>query len=225
MTQQCGLHLISKLRTDATLHWQPTSSPKGPGRPRIYGEKFNPRQTDPKYLISTEMTQDIRTEVYQMNLRPRKFTTLLNVVCVLKTYLTTKQQSHILLFSSDLALDAEKMIDYYSLRFQIEFNFRDAKQYWGLQDSMNVSKIPVDNAANLPMFMVSVSAKLTNTFRGENTHYSVLDLKSHYRGLKYLDETLKILPQKPEPIVIEEITQHLVSIGAIHYTQPELNPG
>ena len=24
------------------------------------------------------------------------------------------------------------MIDYYALRFQIEFNFRDAKQYWGL---------------------------------------------------------------------------------------------
>ena len=117
------------------------------------------------------------------------------------------------------------MIDYYSLRFQIEFNFRDAKQYWGLQHSMNVNKIPVNNAANLSMFMVSVSSKLTNTFRRENTNYSVLDLKSHYRGLKYLDETLEILPQKPEPIVIEKIKQHLSSIGAIHYTQPELNPG
>lgn len=108
------------------------------------------------------------------------------------------------------------MIDYYSLRFQIKFNFRDVKQYWGLQDAMNVNKIPVNNAANLSMFMVSVSAKLTHTFRGENTHY---------RGLKYIDETLKILPQKPEPIVIEKITQHLGSIGAIHYTQPELNSG
>ena len=111
------------------------------------------------------------------------------------------------------------------LRFQIEFNFRDAKQYWGLQDSMNVNKTSVNNAANLFMFMVSVSAKLKNRLGGENTHYSVLDLKSHYRGLKYIEETLKILPQKPEPIVIDEITQHLSSIGAIHYTQPDLNPG
>ena len=31
--------------------------------------------------------------------------------------------------------------------------------------------------------------------------------------------------QKPEPIVIEQIAQHLGSIGAIHQTQPELNPG
>jgi putative transposase len=29
-------------------------------------------------------------------------------------------------------------VDYYSLRFQIEFNFRDAKQYWGLEDFMNM---------------------------------------------------------------------------------------
>ena len=225
MTQQCGLHLISKLRTDAALHLLPTPSPKRPGRPQVYGEKFNPRQIDPKYLISTEMTQDIRTEVYQINGRHRKFPELLNIVCIRKINLITKQQSHILLFSSDLALDAQKMIDYYALRFQIEFNFRDAKQYWGLQDAMNVNKIPVNNAANLSMFMVCVSSKLINTYRGENAHYSVLDLKSHYRGLKYVDETLKIPPQKPEPIVIKKITQHLSSIGAIHWTQPELNQG
>ena len=150
---------------------------------------------------------------------------LLNVVCIRKTNITTKRQSHILLFSSDLAIAAEKMIDYYSLRFQIEFNFRDAKQYWGLQDVMNVNKIPVNTAANLSMFMVSVSAKLTRTFRGERTHYGVIDLKSHYRGLKYIDETLKGLPQKPEPIVIEKITEHLGTIGAIHWTQTDLSPG
>ena len=55
--------------------------------------------------------------------------------------------------------------------------------------------------------------------------YSVLDLKSHYRGLKYIHEILKILPQKPEPIVIQQITDRLCSIGAIHYTQANLNPG
>ena len=139
--------------------------------------------------------------------------------------MTTKKQAHVLLFSSDLSLDAEKMVDYYSLRFQIEFNFRDAKQYFGLRDFMNVKKIPVNNAVNLSMFMVNVSAKLIDTHRCKNTAYSVLDLKAHYRGLKYLHEILKILPQKPEPIVIQHINEQLGSIGAIHYMQPELNPG
>ena len=220
-----GVYILAADETIKSKSGKPTIVREGPGRPQIYGERFNPRQIDPIYRNSTEINGNIRTEVYQINLRHRKFPELLNAVCILKTNLTTKQQSHILLFSSDLSLEAEKMMDYYSLRFQIEFNFRDAKQYWGLQDAMNVNKIPVTNAANLSMFMVSVSAKLTNTFGGEKAHYSVLDLKSHYRGLKYMDETLKILPQKPEPFVIENITQHLSSIGAIHYTHPELNPG
>ena len=182
MVKQCGLHLTSKLRTDAALYFLPTTPYAGRGRPRIYGERFNPRQIDAKYCVSTDMIGNLKTEVYQMKLRHKKFVDLLNVVCILKTNLTTKQQAHVLVFSSDLTMDAEKMIDYYALRFQIEFNFRDAKQYWGGQDFMNVNKIPVNNTVNLAMFMVSVRAKLTNTFRCENTEFSVLDLKARYRG-------------------------------------------
>ena len=37
--------------------------------------------------------------------------------------------------------------------------------------------------------------------------------------------TIKTLPQKPEPIVIQQINEHLGSIGPIHHTQPELNSG
>ena len=84
---------------------------------------------------------------------------------------------------------------------------------------MNVNKTPVNNAANLSMFMVNVSAKLLEPARVELPEASVLDLKAHYRGLKYVRETLKILPQKP---VIQQITEHLGAIGAIHQmpTQP-----
>ena len=191
----------------------------------VIGDRFNPQQIDTKYCVSTDMIGNLKTEVYQMKPRHKKFADRLNVVCILKTNLTTKQQGHVLVFSSDLTLDAEKMIDYYALRSQSEFNFRDAKQYWGGQDFINVNKIPVNNAVNLSMFMVSVRAKLTDTYRCENTEFSMLDLKARYRGTKYLHETLKILPQKPDPIVIEQIAEHLGSIGAIHQTQQELNPG
>ena len=53
----------------------------------------------------------------------------------------------------------------------------------------------------------------------------VLDLKARYRGAKYLRETLKILPQKPDPIVIDQITEHLGAIGAIHYKPTQIRPG
>ena len=224
MTQQCGLHLISKLRINTALYFPSTLPYAGRGRPRIYGQRLNPQQIDTKYRVSTETQGNITTEVYQVSkLRHKKFQDPLNVVCILKTHLLTEKKSHVLLFSSDLALDAEKMIDYYRLRFQIEFNFRDAKQYWGLEDFMNVNKTPVNNAANLSMFMVNVSAKLLAPLRLEHTELSVLDLKARYRGLKYWRETLKILPQKPDPIVIDQIAEHLGAIGAIHHTPAQLN--
>jgi len=42
-----------------------------------------------------------------------------------------------------LTLGYARLIDYYRLRFQLEFNFRDAKQYWGLEDFMSVNERPV----------------------------------------------------------------------------------
>jgi putative transposase len=45
-------------------------------------------------------------------------------------------------------LSYEKIIDYYKLRFQIEFNLCDAKQFWGLEDFMSLSQTAVINAAN-----------------------------------------------------------------------------
>ena len=224
MTKQCGLALISKLRVNTALYFSSRETPyAGQRRPRLYGQRFNPQQIDAKYRVSTQTHENITTEDYQAQLRHKKFPDPLNVVCILKTQLMTQRKSHVLLFSSDLALDAETLIDSYALRFQIEFNFRDAKQFWGLEDFMNVNKTPVNNAANLSMFMVNVSAKLLAPLRLEHTELSVLDLKARYRGLKYLHETLKILPQKPEPIVIHQIAERLGAIGAIHHTPSQLN--
>ena len=223
MVHQCGMFLISKLRNTAALYFPPTDPLTGPGRPRLYGERLNPQQIDEKYRVSVEMTDTLKTEVYQMQLRHKTFADLLNVVCILKTELSTHRTSHVYLFSSDLTLEAETMIDYYGLRFQLEFNFRDAKQYWGLEDFMNVQQTPVTTAANLSMFMVNVSAKLLSPLRLEFPEVSVLDLKARYRGEKYLAETLKILPQKPDDIVIDKLSEHLCSIGAIHQIPHQLN--
>ena len=77
----------------------------------------------------------------------KSFARKLNVVIIVKTNLKTDARTHVILFSSDPDLDYAKLIYYYKLRFQIEFNFRDAKQYWGLEDFMNVNEIPVNNAS------------------------------------------------------------------------------
>jgi hypothetical protein len=45
------------------------------------------------------------------------------------------QTGYALLFSTDPDLDARKIVQYYKARFQIEFIFRDAKQFMGLCDA------------------------------------------------------------------------------------------
>ena len=69
MTQQCGLALISKLRINTALYFPSTLPYTGRGRPRLYGQRFNPQQIDAKYRVSTETHENITTEVYQATLR------------------------------------------------------------------------------------------------------------------------------------------------------------
>jgi putative transposase len=153
----------------------------------------------------------------------KEFAQPLNVVIIVKTNLKTQARAHVILFSSDLDLPYDKLIDYYCLRFQIEFNFRDAKQYWGLDDFMNIKETAVTNAANLSLFMVNVAHRLLADFRQHNPHCGVLDLKAHFRGHKYVTETLKLLPEMPEPVLLAQIYDQIATLGSIHATKPILN--
>jgi len=104
-----------------------------------------------------------------------------------------------------LNLAYDKLIDYYSMRFRIEFNFRDAKQFWGFEDFMNVAEIPVTNVANLSLFMVDVTQVLMCEYRRDDPCFSVLDLKALYRGYRYLLETIQMLPQKPDDNLVSRL--------------------
>jgi putative transposase len=174
-----------------------------------------------KYLKSDKTEEGLRTQIYQASLLNKEFAFPLQVVVILKTDLSTQAQAHVILFSTDLELAYEKMIDYYSLRFQIEFNFRDAKQYWGLDDFMNIEQTAVTNAANLSFFMVNFSSILLQRFREINPEFSILDLKSHYRGCKYVSETIKLLREKPDDILLTEIFEQIARLGMVH---PVLEP-
>ena len=121
-----------------------------------------------------------------------------------------------LLFSSDLTLGFDKLVEYYSLRFQIEFTFRDAKQHWGLEDFMTVTESGVSNAANLSLLMVSLSAVLLREARESDPQCSVLDLKASFRGFKYVAETIKLLPEKLDEGLIVHIYRKVASLGRIH---------
>jgi hypothetical protein len=224
MARQCQLHLISKLRCDAALYFAYEGPYSGRGPQRKYGERVDYRHLPDHYLKETRLDGHIQTCFYQATLLHKEFSQPLNVVIIVKTNLDTQAVAHALLFSSDLDLAYNQLVAYYSLRFQIEFNFRDAKQVWGLEDFTNISPTAVTNAANLALFMVNLSYRLLLDFRRTHPAFSVLDLKALARGYRYVHETIKLLPQKPEPFLLTRIFNRVAALTQIHPTQPALDP-
>jgi hypothetical protein len=223
MARQSQLHLISKLRCDAALYFPYAGPYAGRGPHRKYGDKVHYGDLPVQYLKETTVEGHMQTCTYQMQLLHKEFTQPLNVVIIAKTNLHTQAHAHVILFSSDLALAYTSLVDYYGLRFQLEFNFRDAKQYWGLEDFMNVTPTGVTNAANLSLFMVNVADRLRTALHPHDPDYSVLDLKADCRGYKYVEETIKWLPEKPEPVLLGQILHKVASLGRIHVSQPSFS--
>ena len=217
--RQCGLHIISKLRYDSALYFPYTGAYAGRGAHRKYGKKLIYSKIPSKHLKSSIIEDGVRIDIYHVQVWHKLFTDMLNVVIILKTCIRTGKSKRAVLYSSDLELSWEKLKDYCNLRFQIEFNFRDAKQFWGLEDFMNIGQKAVHNAANLSIFMVNFSNALllSTKFSG----MSVTDLKAWFCARKYVQEAFKLLPQKPERILIERAIDEVSRLGRVNLPKPD----
>jgi hypothetical protein len=225
MVRQClSLHLVSKLRHDSALYFLYEGAQKPVGRKRVYGDKIDYENIPSKYLVQTDTHEGIQTDIYQATMCHKSFADRLNVVIIIKTNLSTQQKAKVILFSSDLDLAYDRLIEYYQLRFQIEFNFRDAKQFWGFEDFMNVQPTPVANAVGLSFFMVNFSNLLLTHFRQAIPEGSLLDLKAHFRAQRYAREALKLFPDEADPILIDQILGAMPALGAIRPQNAPLAP-
>ena len=150
---KAGIHIITKMRSDANLCYKVNQQdqPKGRGRKKIKGDKINLQKIDKRKweLVSKEDGVEIYTAiVYCVTLRE-----LVRVVYLMDT----RTQKYDLLLATDVLLSAEKIVEYYRLRFQIEFLLRDAKQHTGLEDCQARSKNKLDFHFNMSLTSVSVA--------------------------------------------------------------------
>jgi putative transposase len=215
-----GLELISKLRHDAALY-EPYVGPQAKcGAKRKYGAKLNYYDLPPSALVSTSVADGVQTQIYQGVYWHKAFGRQLNVVVVVKTKVADGKRSHVVLFSSDLTLGAAQMVEYYSLRFQLEFNFRAAKQHWGLEDFMVTDEVAVANAASLSLFMVLVSNVLLGAEQEAGSERSIGDLQATYRGWRYVCETIKSLGLGADEIKMDRLGAAVSRLGRIHQERP-----
>lgn len=214
MVNRCGLSLISKLNCNAALYFPYEGDYSGRGPKRKYGEKVNYQEIPEKYLMQTSIQDGIEERIYQMAVWHRDFADQLNVVVIQRKQIISQKVAQVILFSNDLSLDWQNMIHYYRLRFQIEFTFRDAKQFWGLEDFMNVKQVGVENASNLAMFMVNVSRFIVSQF--SEYAQSISDLKIRAQAVFYVEELIKMIPEIQREYNFPELKRAMADIGCIH---------
>lgn len=217
MARSNCLELIGKLRKDAVLFEKYEGEQKPKGARKKKGERLSLDEIPSRYRQKQMREKEIVTSYYAGVFLHPSFGMELEVVIIEKKNEKQQKIARAILFSSDINLSWEKIVEYYSLRFQIEFNFRDAKQHFGLEDFMNQTERGVENAVNLSFLMVNVSAKLLAEKGGSCV--GINDLKSQYRGAKYARWIIKKVLKKAEPIKIEELIEEVGRLGCIHQPQ------
>ena len=125
-----GFHQIGRLRNDADLRHLYRGGRKTAGRPKRYDGKVKFDDLS-RWIFVTEIEPGVL--LYTADLNSPRFKRDLRVVYVLDTR-NPKKQRYALFFSTDLELSALCIFNWYKARFQIEFIFRDAKQFTGLTD-------------------------------------------------------------------------------------------
>ena len=73
--------------------------------------------------------------------------------------------------------------------------------------------------------VINLSQLLMRDFRQTNPDFGVLDLKSYYRGCRYAAELLKILPEKPDDILVAQLFRNVATLGSIHVAKAPVSPG
>lgn len=209
-------HLLSKLRRDAELYFWYDGPQKARGRKRLKGERVRYDALPQQYLVAQALDGTLLTRTYHAQVYYYAFPQPLNVVIVHKYNTATQRSGHLTLFCSDLTLPATDLVRFYSLRFQLEFVFRDAKQHFGWEDWSLTRPHTLTTALHLSLFMVLLSRRLLATWQQTHPTASLLDLKAFFQARRLARETLTLLPFSPDSRFIATLIDRFASLSRIH---------
>lgn len=189
--REIDLHLISKLRHDADLRHLYKGPQKRFGRKRLYDGKVKFDDLS-RFEYVAEVDKDIHLYTAVVN----SVTLKRNIRLVYVLNLRNKNKpGYALLFSTDTELDAETIYRYSKARFQIEFIFRDAKQFTGLCDCQARCQKSLDfhfNASLTALNLAKIDAYLSFDYDAE-TPFSMATQKMVYFNQHLIEKVFAIL--------------------------------
>ena len=211
-----GLHAITKLRSDADCVFLYTGPhPKRRGAKRKYDGKVNfqdvsrfedlgTREDEPHLHLYTAV-------VWHKTLKRR-----LRLVVLLHRKDPAKPR-FIVLGSTDPELNGHKLIGLYAARFQIEFLFRDSKQFTGLLDCQARAESALDFHFNASLATLNlVRAEALRVQQGQEPHvFSMASWKQCHFNERLLDLFMEKLALDPTWVKNHPCYDELRTYGAI----------
>jgi hypothetical protein len=189
--QKIGFHVVSKLRSDANLRSLKFEKSKGRGRPKKYGYKIDVNDsTDFDFVRKIDET----TTMFVANLYSRNLEQAIRVVRLEHKH---KNKTIVrLLYSTDLTLSAQEIVDIYAARYQIEFIFRDGKQFTGLTEGQARSKEKIHNHINASLsaqLIAKTEMILANEHKNERIVFSMENVKRKNHNEMQLNRIIAML--------------------------------
>lgn len=211
------LEVVGKLRIDANLRYLYTGPQKNRGAKRKYDGKVN--LTDLSRLtVVGEVEPGVKlytAVVWHVSLKR-----LIRVVYLLD-HSHPGQLGQALLFSTDVSLSASDIWRYYKARYQIEFIFRDAKQFTGLSDCQSTQKHKLDFHINASISALNIAKvhslqqHLASPQSQEPFVFSMASYKRRALNEYLLEQFISMLDLDPTLIKLHPNFQKLCSIGLI----------
>jgi IS4 transposase len=210
------LHPITKLRTDADCRFLYSGPPpKRRGAKRKYDGKVHfqdlQRFADLGTLAEHPHVHLYTAVVWHVSLKRQ-----LRVV-VLVNCKEPHKPRYVVLASTDLALDGRKLVEFYVARFQIEFLFRDSKQFTGLTDCQSRAKAVLD-------FHFNAALATLNLARAEELQgqpdllphvFSMASWKQRQFNARLLEVFIDNLALDPMWVKNHPAYEELITYGAI----------
>ena len=217
---QLGWHAIGKLRQDADLKYLYQGAQRtGPGRQKTYDGKVDPSALNLQHFqleaTTCEDEQLYSAIVWSVSLKRR-----IRLVCVVRS--KDSKAHYALLFSTDLSLSAAEIVQFYRARFQIEFLFRDARQFMGLVDCQSRHSDALATHVNASLTALNLAKA---TMRQEQTlpeqsppdvlSFSIASLKRRAFNEHLFNLFIELFELDPTSIKLHPNYQTLLDYGSL----------
>jgi len=153
------VHLLSRLRSNTVLYSMPLkSASKKRGRRRKYGDRLGSCAEMAAKFIARASTY--RVFLYGKHREVNAFSKIVmlkTLKCPVRVVWVFRKTQWIAIFSTDLDLSVEQIIEYYGARWKIESGFKEIKQDIGSSKSQTRNPYAVINHINFSMMATTIT--------------------------------------------------------------------